>query len=195
MHMSKKIIFAALVLILSTGLHVQAQTWNTNPAVGSNSTSNPSVGSNPATVLPANSANPAVGSNPTSGNPATGSNPGSANPAVGSDSTQNFYLQNPLSSRFNSVGGIVEGGLEIVSYIAVLFAVLMIIWVGLQFVLAQGKPQRLSELKSWLLWIVIGVAVVIGARIIVSVVINTLEATGTVNQSVINNARSGLGGN
>lgn len=87
-----------------------------------------------------------------------------------------------------------NGALEIFSYIVVLFAVLMIIYVGLQFVLAQGNPKRLSELKGWLLWIVIGVAIVIGARIIVSVVINTLQATNTVSPGVIQNAQNALNG-
>ncbi len=71
----------------------------------------------------------------------------------------------------------------------------MLIWVGLQFVLAQGKPERMKELKNWLLWIVIGVAIVIGARIIVTVVINTLEATGTVSPRVIENANNAIRGN
>mgnify|MGYP001608379131 CR=1 FL=1 len=106
-----------------------------------------------------------------------------------------FYLQNPLDPKFNSVGGLVQGFLEIFSYLVVLLAVLMLIWVGLQFVLAQGKPERMKELKNWLLWIVIGVAIVIGARIIVTVVINTLEATGTVSPRVIENANNAIRGN
>ncbi|MDE2037962.1 MAG: hypothetical protein KGI69_01920 [Patescibacteria group bacterium] len=112
-----------------------------------------------------------------------------------SSSQGSFYLQNPLSSQFNTVGGLVDGFMQIFSYLAVLFAVFMLIWVGFQFVLAQGKPDRMKELKNWLLYIVIGVAVVIGARIIVSVVINTLQATGTVNQGVITNANNALNGN
>jgi hypothetical protein len=110
----------------------------------------------------------------------------SGNPAT--DGT--FSLQNPL--QYTTVGGLVNGFLQIFSYVAVLFAVLMLIWVGLQFVLARGNPERMKVLKSWLLWIVIGAAIVIGARIIVSVVINTLGATGAVNQNIINSANNGL---
>jgi len=116
-------------------------------------------------------------------------------PSNSSVSSNVFYLQNPLSSKFNSVGGLVQGFLEIFSYIVVLFAVLALIWVGLKFVLAQGNPEEMKKLKDWLLWIVVGVAIVIGARIIVSVVINTLQATGTVNQNVIDNANNALNGN
>ncbi len=112
---------------------------------------------------------------------------------TGGSNTGTFGLQNPLDKKFNSVGSLLSGFLDIFSYLVVLLAVLLIIWVGLQFVLARGNPDRIKELKGWLLWIVIGVAIVIGARIIVSAVINTLSATGTVNQSVINQANNALG--
>ena len=105
-----------------------------------------------------------------------------------------FYIQNPLNPQFNSVGGLVSGFLEIFSYLVILFAVLMLIWVGLQFVLAQGNAERMKELKKWLLWIVVGIALVIGARIVVAVVISTLDATGVVNQGVIRGARNALDG-
>ena len=102
-------------------------------------------------------------------------------------------MQNPLSKNFDSVGSLISGFLDIFSYLVILLAVLLIIWVGLQFVLARGNPDRIKELKIWLLWIVVGVAIVIGARIIVSAVINTLSATGMVNQNVINQTHNALG--
>lgn len=101
-------------------------------------------------------------------------------------------IQNPLSSKFNSVGSLVSGFAEIFSYLVVIFAVLALVWVGFQFILARGNGERMKELKNWLLYIVIGVAVVIGARIIISVVINTLSATGTVSPGVIQNAQNAL---
>ncbi|MGC9605581.1 MAG: pilin [Minisyncoccia bacterium] len=101
-----------------------------------------------------------------------------------------FSLQNPL--QFTTVGDLINGFLQIFSYVAVLFAVLMLVWVGLQFVLARGNPERMKVLKNWLLWIVIGAAIVIGARIIVSVVINTLGSTGAVNQNILNSANNAL---
>lgn len=121
--------------------------------------------------------------------------PGTGTGSTGGAAQNMFYIQNPLNPRFNSVGGLINGFLEIFSYLVILFAVLMLIWVGLQFVLAQGKPDRMKELKNWLLWIVVGVAIVIGARIIVAVVINTLQATGVVNQGVIQNANNALRAN
>ncbi len=117
-------------------------------------------------------------------------NPGGdsfGNPPAGS-----FSLKNPLSDKFNSVGGLVSGFIEIFSYVAIIFAVLALVWVGFQFVLARGNPAKLTELKKWLLGIVIGVAIVIGARVIITIVINTLKATGTVDERVIQSANKGL---
>ncbi len=101
-------------------------------------------------------------------------------------------LTNPLSKKYDSIGGIVQGFVEIFSYIVVLGAVLALIWVGLQFILARGNPTKMNELKGWLFYIIIGVAVVIGARIIIQVVINTLSASGVVDQRVIQSTQNAL---
>jgi hypothetical protein len=44
------------------------------------------------------------------------------------------------------------------------------------------------------MWLVIGVAVVISARVIIQVVINTISATGTVSPTVIQSANDALQG-
>lgn len=125
----------------------------------------------------------AGGSSDTAGNSS-----GSSNTAP----STTFTLQNPL--KVNSLGGLIESFVEVFSYIVILFAVLALIYVGLQYILARGKPERMKELSNWLLWIVVGIAVVIGSRIIVSVVINTLGASGVVDQRVIQSANNALDG-
>ena len=101
-----------------------------------------------------------------------------------------FTLSNPL--QVNSVGALVESAAEIFSFIVIIFAVIALVWVGLQYILAQGKPERLKELSRDLLGIVIGVAIVIGARVLITIVINTLSASGTVSSGVINSANNAL---
>ena len=54
------------------------------------------------------------------------------------------------------------------------------------------NPEEIKKRSNELLWIVIGIAVILGARILVSVIINTLEATGTVNSAIIQNDRSAI---
>jgi hypothetical protein len=66
----------------------------------------------------------------------------------------------------------------------------MIIWTGFQFVYnaSVGNSSKLTELRGRLLWLVAGVAILIGARVIIQVVINTISATGTVSPQVIESA-------
>lgn len=114
---------------------------------------------------------------------------------MGTSKTQTTTLQNPLKSNLNSVGAVVNKFLEIFTYIVVIFAVLAIIFVGFRFVLARGNTEELNKLKDWLMWIVIGVAIVIGARIIMQIVINTLSDTGVINQQVIQSAKNAVNTN
>ncbi len=140
--------------------------------------------SNPSTVgSPGNPSNPATVGSP--GNPPNSS-------TVGNDGV--FYLQNPLNSKFNNVGSLVSGFVDIFTYLVVLFAALMIVYIGFRFVLARGNSKEISDLKNQLLWLVVGLAIVIGARIIIAVVINTLNSTGVVDPSVINSANNALNG-
>ena len=98
-------------------------------------------------------------------------------------------LQNPLA--VDSISGLIQKFVEIFSYFVIILAVLALIWVGNQFVLAQGKPDRLKELKTWLAYIMIGVAIVVGAQIMINIIINTLAATGVVNQDTLNAIQGG----
>ncbi len=110
----------------------------------------------------------------------------------GQTTSSTFTLKNPL--KVDSVGGLISNFVEIFSYVVILFAVLALIWVGLQFILVRGDVTKMKELKEWLLYIVVGVAVIIGASIIIRVVISTLSATGIVDQGVINSTNNALGG-
>ncbi len=116
-------------------------------------------------------------SNPPAGQSA-GTQTGASNPPK-----KTLTLTNPL--KVDSIGGAVGAFVEVFSYLVVLFAVLALVWVGFQFILARGNPERMKELKNWLFFIIIGVAIVIGARVIIMIVTNTLQATGTVDPNTI----------
>ncbi len=68
-------------------------------------------------------------------------------------------------------------------YLGISFAILAIIWVGFKFVLAQGNPEKIKEARTWFFYIIIGLAILISARVIVEVVQNTLIKSGVVNQN------------
>jgi TRAP-type C4-dicarboxylate transport system permease small subunit len=115
------------------------------------------------------------------------SNGGQGGANTGAEKT--FTLQNPL--KVNSLGGLVKSIVEIFSYVVILLAVLMFIYVGFLYIMysAQGNASKIAEQHQRLLWLVIGVAVVISARVIVDVVINTISATGTVSPEVLKGAK------
>ena len=109
--------------------------------------------------------------------------------------SKTFYLHSPLDPHITSVGGLVQTVIDVISYILVLFGILALVWTGLQYVLAQGNSERIKELHKTLLAIVIGIAIVIGARVIVQVVINTLKATNVINSSTLNQVQNAATGN
>ena len=113
-------------------------------------------------------------------------------PAAG---TQTFKLKNPL--QVESVGGLVQNFVQIFSYIAVLIGVLVLIYIGFKYVLsaAQGNSEEIKKLHGWLLWVVVGIAVIIGARVMVDVVINTITLTGAVDKTVTQTIKKAASGN
>jgi hypothetical protein len=116
--------------------------------------------------------------------------PNSEGSSVGGGTTNGkvFTITNPL--KVDSIGGLVQTLVEVFSYIAILFAVVVFIYIGFQYVVksAQGNTAEISKLHNSLFWLVVGVAVVISARVIVQLVINTLSATGTIDKGVIDSA-------
>ncbi len=106
---------------------------------------------------------------------------------------QTFNLENPLGPDLNSAGDVIQKGIEIFTYTAVLFAVLAFIWVGFKFIVAQGNAEKIKESTRHFWYLIIGVSLVIGARVIMEIVINTLDASGVVNPSTIQSTKDALG--
>jgi ABC-type cobalt transport system substrate-binding protein len=121
----------------------------------------------------------------------TGTN-NSGGEVVGTNSSHIFSIKNPLKA--DSIYDLVQTFVEIFSLIAIIGAVLALIWVGFQFILARGNVSKMSELKDKLIWIVVGVAIIIGARLLINIVINTLSSTGVVDQTVIQSTQKAING-
>ena len=117
---------------------------------------------------------------------ATGGRPDTGGATGGNGTPVSYGITSPLNPNIKSVGALVNKFVEIFSYIAIIFAVLAIVWTGFQLILARGKPDKLTENGKRLGAILIGVAIVIGARVMINIIISTLEATGTVSPSTIN---------
>lgn len=143
--------------------------------------------------------NVAIGMIPTAlaqvgGTSDTQSGGGGTSDSPDNNSSGTFTLQNPLSSKIDSVGGLVKSFIEIFSYVAILFAVLVLVYIGFSYILAsaKGNAAEIEKLHTWLWWTIVGVAVVISARVIVEIVINTLNATGTISPGVFNSTSNAL---
>ena len=102
-----------------------------------------------------------------------------------------FTLSNPLKG-VNSISDIVLTFMKILSYLAVIFGVIMLMWVGFRYVMARGNPDEIKKRSLQLLWVIIGIGVILGARVLITVVINTLQASGTVNPAVIQSAQNAI---
>ena len=89
-----------------------------------------------------------------------------------------FTLQNPL--KVNSLGELIQSVVQIFTYLAILFAVLMFIYIGFRYVVnaAQGNASEITKLHNQLMWLIAGVAIVLGARVLIQVIINTLSTIG-----------------
>jgi hypothetical protein len=87
-------------------------------------------------------------------------------------------LDNPLGAGNNSVCKLVVGLLKAALVIGIPIAILFIVWAGLQFVLAQGKPDKLTKARENFLNVIIGIAIFVGSSLIASVIVNTLQQLG-----------------
>ena len=94
-------------------------------------------------------------------------------------------LRNPIKA--DSIEEVILLIVDIMVYLGVALAILSIIWVGFLFVLAQGNPKKIEDARRYFFYIIIGLAVLISARVIVEIVENTLIQSGVVEQGVFRN--------
>ena len=67
--------------------------------------------------------------------------------------------------------------------VSTVIAVMFIIWAGLKFVLAQGKAGEIEKARQNLIYVLIGVALVIGAQVILDLLLNTVTQITNVTPS------------
>jgi hypothetical protein len=90
------------------------------------------------------------------------------------DCTNEGALVNPLNAC--SIPQLLGVILEAVVYLGTIILVLMLVYVGFLFVMAQGKPDKLKEARTALLWTVIGGLLLLGAEGLAIVIKSTAEA-------------------
>ncbi|MDP3726545.1 MAG: pilin [bacterium] len=95
-------------------------------------------------------------------------------PLGGASQGPGTKLVNPVG--FASLGALIAAILDIIVQIAVPIAALFLIYSGFLFVTAQGDETKLGTAKSIFLWTMVGIAVLLGAKILAEVI------EGTINQ-------------
>ena len=85
-------------------------------------------------------------------------------------------LANPLANDVQSFGELFRIILQkVIIPLSVMVGVALIIWAGLMFVTAQGNSEKLAVAKKRLIYTLIGVAIVIGAEILLDLMLNTVK--------------------
>ncbi len=111
------------------------------------------------------------GSGTSTQSPTTGTDTGTPSPGTASF---DFHISNPVGA-FDNIPDLIVAILEIVMLIISPIVGIMIIYAGYLFVTAQGDPGKLKTAKDTLLYVVIGGAIILGAKVI------SLAISGTVN--------------
>lgn len=98
-------------------------------------------------------------------------------PADGRGSAPFPGLGNPIKA--NSILEFINTALDVILQLAVPVAVIFIIWAGFLFVVARGNPAKLEIAKKAILYALIGVALIFGARYIAAILTTTLKEIGS----------------
>ena len=87
--------------------------------------------------------------------------------------TDGTTLCNPVKA--DSLTGLFDNVLsQVIIPVSIVIAVMFIIWAGLKFVMAQGNAGEIEKARQNLIYVLIGVALVIGAEVILDLLLNTV---------------------
>lgn len=109
---------------------------------------------------------------------------GNTTPIVNTNpSGSNVTLLNPLGTSCNStntdcLGNFLINILDFVVRIGSIVVILMLVFVGYKFVVAQGNDSKIIEARSMLLWTVVGALILLGAQAIAIGIQATVQALG-----------------
>ncbi|MFI5260865.1 MAG: hypothetical protein ACHQU0_03660 [Candidatus Paceibacteria bacterium] len=90
---------------------------------------------------------------------------------------QSVTLINPLQGGGN-LQSFLLGILDFVIYIGSIAVILMLIFVGYKFVVAQGKPSEIEEARRMLLWTIVGGLILLGSKAISLGITATIQSLG-----------------
>ncbi len=106
-----------------------------------------------------------------------GQNTGGYELTGGQNTGSSVTLMNPLKSG-TSLESFLTSILEFIIRIGSIAIILMLVFVGYKFVVAQGSDTKLNEAKNMLLWTIIGALVLLGAKAISLAIQATVKSLG-----------------
>lgn len=104
----------------------------------------------------------------------TGGGTGNTGGGTGNTGSGVTTLQNPL--KFDSLEELLTGILDAVVNLGFIFLILMLVFVGFKFVMAQGNEEQLKSARGALMWTVIGGMLLLGAKAISLVIQDTVRS-------------------
>ena len=90
-------------------------------------------------------------------------------------SGQNVMLINPLQGG-GSLESFLLNILAFIIRIGTIIVILMMVFVGYKFVVAQGEPAKITEARAMLLWTVVGALILLGSQAIAIGIKATVQA-------------------
>ncbi|MBU2633234.1 pilin [Patescibacteria group bacterium] len=82
-------------------------------------------------------------------------------------------LENPI--KYNTFDAFIKAIAEVVMQIGGVLAVIFIIWSGYLFVTARGSEEQITKAKTVFMWTIVGTAVLLGAYVISTAVVNFVK--------------------
>lgn len=86
-------------------------------------------------------------------------------------------LVNPLGN-IDSLEELLAAVLRAIVRIGAMILVLVLVWVGFLFVMAQGNEEKLRTARSALMWTVIGGLILLGAEAVAQIITSTVSSIG-----------------
>ena len=83
-------------------------------------------------------------------------------------------LQNPIFT--SSITELVAKLLSVVVTILLPIAVLFLVWAGFKFVTAGGNQEKVKDARNMFLWTVLGIVLILGAKLLGDILNNTLSS-------------------
>lgn len=82
-------------------------------------------------------------------------------------------LQNPI--RYSDFDAFLLDIVQVVVQYGAILVVFFLVYTGFKFVVAQGNPEKISEAKKMLAWVVVGAFVLLGVFVIREAICGTLN--------------------